>query len=282
MYLHFKNNNMKTSTIKTGILSLLAVLFIGTVSFAQYDDLYYEASDDVYFADIAEEEYVEENHDNVGYSSFDEDDGYYYSSRIRRFSRPSRSISYFSPLYTNSFNYGASNIGYNSLYSPTGAILRNNAFGYSSLSSPFSPVSTFGRTTGFNTIGGYGGNGLGFSNAYYCPPIGGNFATTRTTNATTATRAGSTVSSSRRSGTVSSSTPRTSTTRTARTSRDYRGTSTRTNNVRTSTRTSSTNRSNSSSFRNSPRSSSVRSTPSRSTSTRTSSSVRSSSRSSRG
>lgn len=276
MYLHFKNITMKTSTLKTGILSLLAVLFIGNIAFSQYDDLYYEASDEVYFADV-EEEYVEEHKDDYGYSSFDEDDGYYYSSRIRRFSRPTNSIGYFSPLYTNSFNYGRySPYGINNIYSRTGArIIGNNAYGYSSLSNPYlNPLSRNAFGSSFNSFGRVGG--AGFSNAYYCPPIGGLGTSRAVVNNNNSARNAPTVNSSRRSGTVSSSTPsRTGTTRTARTARDYRGTTSSRSTVRTD-RTRSTSRSTSNSLRGSSRSSSNYSTPSRSTSTR-SSSVRSSS-----
>lgn len=299
MYLHFKNITMKTSTLKTSILSLLAVLFIGNIAFSQYDDLYYEASDEVYFADI-EEEYVEEyKDDDYGYSSFDEDDGYHYTSRIRRFSRPTNSVGYFSPIYTNSFYYDRySPFGINNIYSRTGArIIGNNAYAYSSLSNPYYNPFSRNSLSSFNSFGRV--SGAGFSNAYYCPPVGG-LATNRAivNNNSGSNRNVSTVSSARRSGTVSSSTPsRTGTARTTRTARDYRGTSPSRSTVRTD-RTRSTSRSTRSSFRGttrsnssssaprtSTRSSSVRSSsPSRSTSTRSSSSSSrsSSSRSSRG
>lgn len=281
---------MKTSTIKTSILSLLAVLFIGNIAFSQYDDLYYEASDEVYFADI-EEEYVAENNEDYGYSSFDEDDGYHYTSRIRRFSRPTNSLSYFSPIYTNTNYYGRYNaIGFNnSIYSPTGVrIIGNNAYGYSSLSNPY--LNPYARNTfgGYNSIGRIGG--AGFSNAYYCPPVGGFASTRPATTTNNNVRGGSTVNSSRRAGTVSSSTPsRAGSTRTVRTSRDYRGSSStrsavRTNNTRTSSRSTRSNfrtntRSNNSRSYSSPRSSSTRSSSVRSSAPRSSSS---SSRGSRG
>jgi len=278
---------MKTTTIKTSILSLLALLFIGNVAFSQYDDLYYEASDEVYFADI-EEEYIAENKEDVGYSSFDEDDGYFYTSRIRRFSRPSSSISYFSPIYTNSFYYDRySPFGFNSVFGPT----RANAFSYNNFGNPFVNPVTRNRFGGINnSIGRVGG--AGFSSAYYCPPVGG-FANARpvTTNNNNNVSGRSAVNSSRRSGTVSSSTPsRNGSTRTVRTSRDYRGSSSTRSTVRTD-RTRSTSRTTSSNYRtstrnnrsfSSPRTSSTR----RSTSTRSSaprsSSSRSSSRGSRG
>jgi len=274
---------MKTFNIKSTILSFIALFFVATVAQAQYDDIYYSASDEAHFTTEVEEEYVPEARNDYGYSSFAEDDGYYYTSRIRRFSRPSASINYFSPVYTNAFTYGGyspygfnNSIGFSNGFGVTrGGFISNNAYAYNSFGSPFNSrfntFNSFGRT---NFVGGGGG----FSSAYYCPPVGGGFATNRAAAVVpTNTRNVSNVTSARRSGSVSGSTPRT-TTRTTRTARDFRGSSTNSSTIRrtsprTSTRTSSRNLGSSRS--SSIRSSSARSSsPSRSSSSRSSSSSR--------
>lgn len=269
---------MKTFNIKSSILSLIALFFVAAVAQAQYDDIYYSATDEAHFTEI-QEEYVPEARNDYGYSSFAEDDGYYYTSRIRRFSRPSNSISYFSPVYTNAFNYG----GYTPFGFTTGSafnrssVFSNNAFAFSSFSNPYlTPVNSFGRVNTFNRFNTFGGGG--FSNAYYCPPVGGFTAnripTTNNFSNTANTRNVSNVSSARRSGSVTNSTQRRTTTSTTRKAISRTGTQ---NSVRRSTPSSRSTRSIGTSRSTSTRSSSsFRSSPSRS-----SSSTRSSSSSSR-
>ena len=268
---------MKTFNIKSSILSLVALFFVATMAHAQFDDIYYSASsDDSQFVEV-QEEYIAESQDNYGFSSFAEDDGYYYSSRIRRFSNPSSTIGYFSPIYTNSFNYGGfSPLGFNNTgFAGNGVrVIGRNAIVTNSFGNSFiTPVSRVGfGTSAFSRIGGGG-----FSNAYYCPPVGGFTNTQGFTNSTVNSRNVSTVNSTRRSGSTAGSTA--GQTRTARTSRNLR-TNTSTNSVRTSPRSSSTRTSRSFS---SPRSSSSRSFSSpRSSSSSRSTTVRSSSRGARG
>ncbi len=269
---------MRTFNIKSTILSLIALFFVATAAQAQFDDVYYSASDEAHFVEV-EEKYVPETRNDYGYSSFDEDDGYYYTSRIRRFSRPSSSIGYFSPVYTNAYNYGGyTPFGFNNGFVNRSSVFSNNAFAYSRFSNPYiTPnnrvFSTFG---GVNNINRFGGGG--FSNAYYCPPVGGFVTPRAINNNQSTTRNVSNVTSARRSGSVSSSTPRT-TTRTTRTARDFRSSTSNSSSVRrTSPRTSTrTNRASSSFGRSSStRSSSVRSSgsSSRSSSVRSSGSSR--------
>ena len=232
MDLHFKNIIMKTFNIKSSVLSLVALFFVATMAHAQFDDIYYSASsDDSQFVEV-EEEYIAESRDDYGFSSFAEDDGYYYSSRIRRFSNPSSTIGYFSPIYTNSFNYGGfSPFGFNNAFVGNGVrVIGNNAIVTNSFGNSFiTPVSRVGfGTSSFGRIGGGG-----FSNAYYCPPVGGFTNTQGFTNSAVNSRNVSTVNSTRRSGSTAGSTA--GQTRTARTSRNFRTNST-SNSVRTSPR----------------------------------------------
>ncbi len=268
---------MKTFNIKSSILSLVALFFVATMAHAQFDDIYYSASDDSHFVEV-EEEYIAESRDDYGYSSFAEDDGYYYTSRIRRFSNPTTSIGYFSPIYTNTFNYGGySPFGFNNVYRGSGVrVIGNNAFVNTGFGNRFiTPSNRLGFGT--SSFGRFGGGG--FSNAYLCPPVGG-FANTRTINTNSAvnSRNASTVSSTRRSGSTAGSTA--GSTRTARTTRNFTTGNSSSNTVRRSTPRSSTRTSSSRSF-SSPRSSSSRSSRSisspRSSSSSRSSSVRSSS-----
>lgn len=282
---------MKTFKLYSSLLTLLALFFFTATISAQYDDLYDDDSAAVEFADSGEEYTEDYDGDDYDYYNVDEKDGYYYSSRVRRFARSGSSLGYYSPIYTGASYYGA--------YAPAGLnafnrgfvnTRRSNAFGggINPYYNPYarsvfgSPISTFG-------------NGFGAGSAYYCPPVGGTFAPSA--NRPVANR----VSSSRNSGSVVNSTAtRTGRTTTTRTGRDFRSnptntsvrtqrTSTRVNRpttTRSSSRSYNTSRSNNRSVR-SPRTSTSRSSnsirSSRSSSSRSSGSVRSSSsRGSRG
>jgi len=281
---------MKTSKLYSSILTLLALFFFTATVSAQYDDLYDDDSAGIEFENSGEEYAEDYDGDDYEYYNVDEEDGHYYSSRVRRFARTGSSLGYYSPIYTGAAFYGAyrplGNTAFNS-----GFIInrRSNAFG-NSINPYFNPYtrSVFGAPTAIY------GNGFGgvSSAAYYCPPVGGTFAPSATR--ATSNRA----SSSRNSGSVINSTAtRTGRTTTTRTGRDFRSnptntsvrterTSTRVNRPRTtrsSSRSYNTSRSNNRSIR-SPRTSTSRSSNSiRTSSSRSSGSVRSSSsRGSRG
>jgi len=223
---------MKTAKFYSSLFSLIALFLLSNLAYSQYDDLYYDDSEDVTFEEVTEEyteDYAEDNAD-YEYYNVDEEDGYYYSSRIRRFSRNNSSLGFYSPVYTNYGYYGAYNptryAGYNAFSSPYGY---GRTIGYNSLLNPYSR-SSFNRIGGINS--GFGGYSAYGASALYCPPVGG-LAVTPTTNRAS-TRNVSTQSSSRRSGSRVNSTPnRTERTRTVVTGRDYRTPSSTNTSVRT-------------------------------------------------
>ena len=225
--------DMKKNSFTYWIVSL-ALLF-NVSAFAQYDDVYYNPdTDGDYYEtnDYDEDTYTEEGNsssdaDEYAYDddSFDDfnrrndrdrfdrydDDGYYYSSRIRRFNRPYYGFNYYDPVYVDSYYYGN---GYNPYFNNFGTTVliysNNNSYRNWRRANRFNRWNRFSpyrRAYGFNNYGygfnspygrtfnGFGGYGNGFSNNFgggyvsnaYCPPSYGNGLNynTRTNNRTT-------------------------------------------------------------------------------------------------
>ena len=96
-------------------VSTLVLVSVASAAFAQFDDLYYDPKSNTSIEDPVAQQYNSttqySGYDDDSYEYYDEyDDGYYsdyddyeYSSRIRRFYRPSYSIGYYSPLWAYSW-----------------------------------------------------------------------------------------------------------------------------------------------------------------------------------
>lgn len=282
---NIKSRDMKNLKITSFFLAFVAVLFLGNVANAQFDDLYYDASDEVSSIDAESydsydsAEYDDTEYDNAEYTAYDwEEDEYIYTKRINRFYRPSRSLGYYGSYYNSGFGY--SDFGY---YNNAGIYGRNalliasspystfagSRLGYNRFSPFYSPygrnsfvgASPFGRTFGSPFGGAFGGAAFGTGGAYYCPPSY-NFNSNRNAvvgNVRNSVSGRNVITSSRNSGTTSrsiSNNPRSnraSATSTTARNRTNANTSTR----RSSPRTSSarTNSSRSSSARSATRSS---------------------------
>jgi hypothetical protein len=136
---YFKSQNMKT--LKETIFLLVILALAGSTVSAQFDDLYYEASDDDY-ASVSYDDYEYDTDDYYAYEEVDEDsyeyfddyntnddyyNGYEYSRRINRFNRGFRTNNYYSFFYTNPLFLDR---GYSSRfwYDPFYARSFNNAF----------------------------------------------------------------------------------------------------------------------------------------------------------
>ncbi len=291
--------------MKNKLSALLVALFtlsIATGSFAQ-DDLYYNPSDDnsetTYAYEVEESDYEAADMDEYDEYEYLDDYDYHYSSRIRRFSRPT-SFGYYAPFFTdrgyynrlitpgvsiyvgNPYSYNAyRRIARNNFFNPYGFnnFGFNNPYGRSSFYNPVGFGGGFGFNNGFNN--GFSRGAVGGYNAY-CPPTsyGTSRAVRGSSNATYGPRGTSTNTSRSYDSTVRRGTNRNtesvrgnSTTR-SRTSgarsNSTRRTYDRSNN---NTRRNYTPRSNSSSRRSystprSNRSSRSYSTPRRSSSSR--------------
>ena len=85
--------------------ALLILALSSTAVMAQYDDIYYDPSNDSYETEYYDEYETVTDDDLTDGSSYDdeylEDYDYYYTSRIRRFSRPVYGFGYYSPYYTD-------------------------------------------------------------------------------------------------------------------------------------------------------------------------------------
>lgn len=112
IFIHFHAMKKVHKSLFWAIVGLFAVTFPFGVD-AQ-DDLYYDPATDTPVSTQATrtEEYNDDN--NVTHRYHDEDDGYYeddddyayeYSSRIRRFHRPSVVVDYYDPFYVDLYNY---------------------------------------------------------------------------------------------------------------------------------------------------------------------------------
>ncbi|MBK8849161.1 MAG: hypothetical protein IPN73_03275 [Saprospiraceae bacterium] len=111
-------------------VSTLVLVSIASAAFAQFDDLYYDPKSNTSIEDPVAQQYNSttqySGYDDDSYEYYDEyDDGYYedyddyqYSSRIRRFYRPSYSIGYYSPLWAYSWRDPYWDPWYNSWYDP--------------------------------------------------------------------------------------------------------------------------------------------------------------------
>ncbi len=242
--------DMKKNNFTYWVLSL-ALLF-NVSAFAQYDDVYYNPdTDGDYYEtnDYDEDTYTDEEDsssdaDEYAYDddSFDDfnrrndrfdNDGYYYSSRIRRFNRPYYGFNYYDPVYVDSYYYGN---GYNrpfNNYGSTVLIYSNNnsyrnwrranrynnwnryrPYRRSYFSNPWSSPYGYGYATGnrANFFNGYGGYNSPYNNNFggaygsnaYCPPSYGNGLNynTRTNNYTNTNNSTGNYYGSRRSGDV--------------------------------------------------------------------------------
>jgi len=291
---NIKIRDMKNNKLTTFLMAFAAVLFIGQVSYAQFDDLYYEPSESstyVGYDEYDSEEYDDADFDDAEYESYDwEEDEYIYTKKINRFDRTSRNLGYYGSYYNSGFGYSdfgyfnrnlpISRFGGNTLIFTSGSRNAFNVGGFNN--SPFIGVNNrgfggnqfgFNRGFGGNSFGGFNSFNNSFGGAAYCPPSyystnrrgisAGNIINGRNNTVNNASGRAS-VNSSRNSGTTSrsvSNSPRN-----------------QTSSARTTTPRSRTN-ANTSTTRRSPRSASSTRTSKRNTSAR--SNTRSSTRSAR-
>ena len=104
---------MKKYVFKIG--SLFIMVFMASFSaLAQFDDIYFDPDADEYYVDAYGDEgntYVTDDYyyDDDEYDYYDRNDqDYYYSSRIRRFSRPMySSFGFYDPFFYDPFYYGS-------------------------------------------------------------------------------------------------------------------------------------------------------------------------------
>lgn len=108
--------NMKMHTLKFYLIALVFTYVIPSV-YAQFDDVYYDpdntVADNTYNVNDTDTSYTSEDgvtyYDNDEYQYADDqhadDYDYYYSSRIRRFYRPSYGAEFYDPYYVDSYNY---------------------------------------------------------------------------------------------------------------------------------------------------------------------------------
>ncbi|NND08248.1 MAG: hypothetical protein HKN87_17865 [Saprospiraceae bacterium] len=166
---------MKRYAVKISSMFLLAWMasFVAT---AQFDDIYFDPEADELYVDTYEDKggdtYVTEDYyyDDDEYDYYDDQD-YYYSSRIRRFNRPSRSFGFYDPFFYDPFfidpffarpglslNFGFGN-GFNRWNR-----WNRYAYGYD----PFSYNPFFGGSR-FNSLACYFGSpigGFGYNSFY--------------------------------------------------------------------------------------------------------------------
>jgi len=189
--------------MKFRLSALFVAMFafcFATISTAQ-DDLYYNPADDnaevTYNNYEVEDLELAETEDVDDYEYLDDYD-YHYSSRIRRFARPT-SFGYYDPFFTDRAYY-------NGLVTPGLSIYTGNPYSYSSyrrairnsvlFGNPYSIGfnSPYGRTSAYSPfINQAGFGGFGFNNAYgrsssfggynaFCPPT--SYGTSRSVRAT--------------------------------------------------------------------------------------------------
>ncbi len=245
---------------KLNVLTLSFFMILGISLNAQFDDLYYiESDNDNVSIDYSTED---TSYDSADYSDFDSADysdydyyseyDNYYTSRIRRFSRPV-GTSYYNSYYSNSIGYDP----FLSYYTPSYVVFdrlsrsyvrTNNRVGRGFVSYATSPYGFYGQPTVFRNpyigttrfIGvrpSFGGGLASRGGGYGCPvgapiatriqPVGvvnprtatrGTYNGTRRASATRTTTGyrGTTSRSTSRTGVRSTTAPRTrSTTRTS-------------------------------------------------------------------
>jgi hypothetical protein len=144
--------------------TMLSIAFFTSSILAQYDDLYYDPSKDTrnnlsasFYEDERQSQNVDRElaaYDDQNYEYNLEEDGYHYSSRIRRFHRPVGNYDYFSPAYTESSFYDNC--------APGRSIYMSGAFAHSFFSPFYGPSFGFGFGVGF-------GPGFGFGNPAFNP-----------------------------------------------------------------------------------------------------------------
>ncbi|MFT5165630.1 MAG: hypothetical protein ACI8P3_000858, partial [Saprospiraceae bacterium] len=188
---------MKMYKISTVLIAIFT-LSLTSLSFAQFDDLYYNPDTDANYStsnsdyeesdsDYDDDEYdYDVDNDNDRYDDSDDRYDYYYTSRIRRFHRPYYGFNYYDPVYVDRgyydpyFSPGVNVYIYNSPYSYNNwrRYNRGNSYnnyygnGYRSGWS-FSVGNNYNNGYGYNNsnsgYGGYNnyGNGGGYSNYGY-------------------------------------------------------------------------------------------------------------------
>ena len=238
-------------------LYLSMMMLISVHLSAQFDDLYYDASDASYSQDV-EEDISYSEYDDASFDEYlaykDNDyavDAYRYTNRFNNYRFSSFSLgfnggfnSFNDPFAYNRFNrYSVNRFGARSPWGGTNIFIGNSfgTFGRSNFGNPYSP---FGY--GFNG-GGFGG---GFASAAYCPPYSpqarviNNTVINNNVSARTAARTSSARTSSRVGSSVRGTSPRVSSARSGKVSpgkaasRSSRATSTRATS-RTSSRATS-------------------------------------------
>lgn len=170
-----------------GMFPALVVLALNVPANAQ-DDLYYDPSTDNRPVQTTKYEETYEEPNNVT-RRYDGDDEYYYeeddyayeySSRIRRFHRPSNGVDYYDPLFVDLYYYdpfflpGASiyTYGYNDYW----RWRRWQRWNRWNAWNPYNPWNSYGF--GWNSWGGfYGGGGFGYGgyNAWNNPWVWNNY-----------------------------------------------------------------------------------------------------------
>ena len=147
-------NKLRGMRLRTriGLLLLGIVFYLNPVS-AQYDDLYYDPAKDALpplsadfydgNAQTANADREVAAYDDQAYEYDLEEDGYHYSSRIRRFHRPVGNYDYYSPAYTESSFYDNC--------APGRSIYMSGAFAHSYFSPFYGPGFSFGFGIGFGS-----------------------------------------------------------------------------------------------------------------------------------
>ena len=156
----------------SSLLFVLAIFGLSTSAIAQGDDLYYNPDTDAettttydnadYGVDAADADYGSDDYssedyasqDYDGFSDYDDSYDYYYSSRIRRFNRPSTGFGFYDPCFVNSANFTPFGT-----YTPFGRTNIYLSFGNRGFNR-FNRVNRFNRNRFFNPFFG--------SNPYAC------------------------------------------------------------------------------------------------------------------
>jgi len=160
--------NLQPHTMNVKNIASLWVL-VGLLSFAfnsnveAQDDLYYNPSTDA-TAPTYSNEYTEQNNvtrrynEDDGYSDEDNDYAYEYSSRIRRFHRPARTIDYYDPFFADMYFYDP-------FFSPGMSIY---TFGYNDFWSyrRWQRQNRWNNFNNFNNGFGMGWNSWGWNSCY--------------------------------------------------------------------------------------------------------------------
>ena len=212
---------MRLINIKS-IFSLVAFSFLTMVATAQFDDLYYDPSDDS--GSILDSDYTDSEdsyvYDDVEEYDSDYDSDYYddyfddysYTRRINRFRRNSCGSNYYSSVFYNDPFYNSFQDPYYSGSSSLIYVSFGNSYGgYNNVWNRRNRWNTWNRWNNWNN-NYYGWNNYGYNswnNNAYCPPNygyanGGGYYNNNVSNTTT--NPNGTVYGSRRNGSVSSST----------------------------------------------------------------------------